>query len=108
MSRRLDNKTCLVMGGGSSHAEGGLSNGQAVALTFAREGARLAVADLKLEAAEQTVAMMMSDSGRSELLPLRGMSAKSDPDNTSPVTTSSSSANASIIRSRNQPSDAMR
>ena len=63
MSRRLDNKTCLVMGGGSSHAEGGLSNGQAVALTFAREGARLAVADLRLEAAEQTVAMIRAAGG---------------------------------------------
>lgn len=55
MTGRLDGKVCLLMGGGSSSREGGLSNGQAVALAFCREGARVAVVDMKLEAAQETV-----------------------------------------------------
>ena len=63
MAARLAHKTCLLMGGGSSAAEGGLSNGQAVALTFAREGARVAVVDQRLDAAEATVAMIRAAGG---------------------------------------------
>jgi NAD(P)-dependent dehydrogenase (short-subunit alcohol dehydrogenase family) len=63
MAARLAHKTCLLMGGGSSAAEGGLSNGQAVALTFAREGARVAVVDQRLDAAETTVAMIRAAGG---------------------------------------------
>lgn len=55
MAGRLQGKTCLLMGGGSSSAEGVVSNGQAVALTFAREGARVAVVDMNLAAAQATV-----------------------------------------------------
>ncbi|MBJ3776102.1 SDR family NAD(P)-dependent oxidoreductase [Acuticoccus mangrovi] len=55
-SGRLAGKVCLVMGGGSSHPEGGFSNGQACAITYAREGARVVVADLREEAAAATVA----------------------------------------------------
>lgn len=51
------------MGGGTSFPEGGLSNGQAVALAFAREGAKVAVVDLKLQAAEDTVEQIRSAGG---------------------------------------------
>ena len=56
----------------------------------------------------QTVATMMSDIGRSEVSPSSGISAKSEPDSSSPVTTSSRSENANIRRSLNHPSDAIR
>lgn len=62
--KRLQDKICLLMGGGSSFHEGGLSNGQAVALTFAREGASLAVVDKNLEAAQATVAQIEAAGGR--------------------------------------------
>ena len=51
------------MGGGSSSAQGGPSNGQAVALTFAREGARVAVVDMHLALAEDTVRQIASQGG---------------------------------------------
>ena len=62
---RLQGKVCLLMGGGSSSPEGGPSNGQAVALTFAREGARLVVVDMQLSASQATVHQVAS-AGRSE------------------------------------------
>lgn len=61
---RLQDKICLLMGGGSSFHEGGLSNGQAVALTFAREGASVAVVDVNLDAAQATVAQIEAAGGR--------------------------------------------
>jgi NAD(P)-dependent dehydrogenase (short-subunit alcohol dehydrogenase family) len=60
---RLQGKTCLLFGGGSSSPEGGPSNGQAVALTFAREGATLVVADLQLAAAEATAQQVRAQGG---------------------------------------------
>lgn len=63
MSRRLQDQVCLLMGGGASAAEGGPSNGQAVALTFAREGAKLAVVDLNLQAAQDTVDRIRAGGG---------------------------------------------
>src|SRR6218665_2542846 len=64
MGERLHNKIGLLMGGGSSAAEGGLSNGQAVALTFAREGAKLAVVDQHLQAAAETVRLIEAAGGQ--------------------------------------------
>ena len=58
---RLTNKVCLLMGGGSSAAEGGPSNGQAVALAFAREGAHVVVVDLHLAAAQDTVRQVAAE-----------------------------------------------
>ncbi|WP_144629827.1 SDR family NAD(P)-dependent oxidoreductase [Bordetella genomosp. 13] len=58
MKRRLEGKVCLLMGGGAASAEGSLSNGQAAAVTFAREGASLVVVDVRLEAAQRTVAQL--------------------------------------------------
>jgi NAD(P)-dependent dehydrogenase (short-subunit alcohol dehydrogenase family) len=60
---RLNGKTCLLFGGGSSSPEGGPSNGQAVALTFAREGATVAVVDLALQAAQDTVRQIEAAGG---------------------------------------------
>ena len=45
MSGRLDGKTAIVTGAASGI-------GREIALTFAREGAKLAIADLRLDAAE--------------------------------------------------------
>lgn len=60
---RLQGKVCLLMGGGRSADQGGPSNGQAVALTFAREGARLAVVDQHLEASRETVDQIVAAGG---------------------------------------------
>ena len=53
----LDGKSALVTGGG-----GGI--GRATALAFAREGARVAVADLIAEAARETVALVNAAGGQ--------------------------------------------
>lgn len=63
MGQRLQNKVCLLLGAGSSSADAGLSNGQAVALTFAREGASLALVDQHLGAAQQTAEMIADNGG---------------------------------------------
>jgi NAD(P)-dependent dehydrogenase (short-subunit alcohol dehydrogenase family) len=57
MAGMLDGKAALITGGG-----GGI--GRATALAFAREGARLAVADLVAEWAEETVAMVNGAGGQ--------------------------------------------
>ena len=51
MAGMLDGKSALITGGG-----GGI--GRATALAFAREGARVAVADVVEEAARETVALV--------------------------------------------------
>ena len=53
----LDGKSALITGGG-----GGI--GRATALIFAREGARLAIADAVTEAAEETVALVNKAGGQ--------------------------------------------
>jgi len=57
MSGLLDGKSALITGGG-----GGI--GRATALAFAREGARVAVADLIDEAARETVALVNTAGGQ--------------------------------------------
>ena len=57
MAGLLEGKSALITGGG-----GGI--GRATALAFAREGARLAVADANLEAAQQTVALVNAAGGQ--------------------------------------------
>ncbi len=57
MAGLLDGKAALVTGGG-----GGI--GRAAALAFAREGARVAVADIMAEAAQETVALVNAAGGQ--------------------------------------------
>jgi len=57
MAGLLDGKSALITGGG-----GGI--GRATALAFAREGARVAVADLSAEAARETVAQVNAAGGQ--------------------------------------------
>jgi NAD(P)-dependent dehydrogenase (short-subunit alcohol dehydrogenase family) len=57
MAGMLDGKAALITGGG-----GGI--GRATALAFAREGARVAVADVAAEAAQQTVALVNAAGGQ--------------------------------------------
>src|ERR1700745_2266784 len=57
MAGLLDGKSALITGGG-----GGI--GRATALAFAREGARVAVADLMAEAARETVALVNATGGQ--------------------------------------------
>jgi len=57
MAGMLDGKSTLITGGG-----GGI--GRATALAFAREGARVAVADVREEAARETVALVNAAGGQ--------------------------------------------
>jgi NAD(P)-dependent dehydrogenase (short-subunit alcohol dehydrogenase family) len=57
MAGMLDAKSALITGGG-----GGI--GRATALAFAREGARVAVADLVVDAARETVALVNAAGGQ--------------------------------------------
>ena len=59
---RLRDKVAIVVGGGQVAGEG-LGNGRATAILFAREGARVVVADRDIESAQQTVAMIEKESG---------------------------------------------
>lgn len=54
MAGRLEGKTALIVGGGQTKGMTA-GNGRATAETFAREGARLVVADRDLAAAQETV-----------------------------------------------------
>src|SRR5699024_5640248 len=59
---RLTGRVALVVGAGS--VGDGVSNGQAAAVTYAREGAAVACVDLSLSAAQATVAMIEAEGGR--------------------------------------------
>lgn len=61
MSGRLDGKSALVVGAGSIGP--GWGNGKATAVLFAREGARVACADVNLDAAEETAALIREEGG---------------------------------------------
>lgn len=63
VDRILEGKVALVIGGGSSNADGGQSNGQAAALTFARSGARVVVVDRNHDAAEETAHLIHGENG---------------------------------------------
>ncbi len=57
---RLEGRRILVVGGGQDdrgEAEPPIGNGRAMSILFAREGARVAVADRNMESAEATVAL---------------------------------------------------
>jgi NAD(P)-dependent dehydrogenase (short-subunit alcohol dehydrogenase family) len=59
--RGLAGKVIVVVGGGT--AESGPGNGAATAIRLADEGARVAVGDLRLDAAEATVALVAERGG---------------------------------------------
>src|ERR1700745_4361479 len=61
MPGRLENKVALVVGAGSIAP--GWGNGKATAVLFAREGARVLAADLRLEAAQETVDIIEREGG---------------------------------------------
>ncbi len=71
---RLKGKIALVIGGGSIGE--GWGNGKAAAFVYAREGARVVVVDLRLEAAQETVALIHQASG--EAMALSGDMTKED------------------------------
>lgn len=56
---RLQNKTCLIFGGGSVGGE--INNGLATAITYAREGARVAIVDMNTEAVEGGIARITQE-----------------------------------------------
>jgi NAD(P)-dependent dehydrogenase (short-subunit alcohol dehydrogenase family) len=58
---RLQDKVAIVSGAGSRGP--GMGNGKATAILFAREGAKVVAADLNLDAAEETVAIIESEGG---------------------------------------------
>ncbi|MEU4893012.1 SDR family oxidoreductase [Streptomyces sp. NPDC044780] len=59
--RRLADRTALVFGAGSSGD--GVSNGQAAALAFAREGARVAAIDIDADQARRTAEAITAEGG---------------------------------------------
>lgn len=61
-ARRLDGRVALVVGGGQTPGET-IGNGRAIAVTFARHGARVVVADRILDRAEETVADILAEEG---------------------------------------------
>jgi NAD(P)-dependent dehydrogenase (short-subunit alcohol dehydrogenase family) len=59
-AKRLDGKVAVVIGAGQSPGEG-VGNGRAAAMRFAREGARVLSVDRRLEAAEETAALIREE-----------------------------------------------
>jgi NAD(P)-dependent dehydrogenase (short-subunit alcohol dehydrogenase family) len=64
---RLQDKVAVVVGGGQTPGDT-IGNGRATALLFAREGARVLVADRILGSAEDTCAMIAADGGTSSAI----------------------------------------
>jgi NAD(P)-dependent dehydrogenase (short-subunit alcohol dehydrogenase family) len=64
---RLEGKAILVLGGGQMPGET-VGNGRAASIAFAREGARVLVADLHRERAEETAREIGAQGGRAEVL----------------------------------------
>lgn len=66
---RLENKTALIAGGGQQPGET-LGNGRAVALRFAQEGAKVLVADINPDWAEDTCRRIAAEGGEASALAL--------------------------------------
>lgn len=62
MSKRLEGRVAIVFGAGSVGP--GWGNGKATATLFAREGAEVVCVDIKPEAAEETVGLILGEGGR--------------------------------------------
>ncbi|MBL8772490.1 MAG: SDR family oxidoreductase [Phenylobacterium sp.] len=67
MSGRLAGKAAVVVGAGQTPGET-VGNGRAMALLFAREGARVLCVDRLLERAEETAAMVVEEGGTAAAL----------------------------------------
>lgn len=68
---RLKGRRVLVVGGGQRVANAEtdpVGNGRAMALLFAREGAEVAVADMNLSSAEETVARIVEEGGKAHAI----------------------------------------
>ncbi|MCK6563149.1 MAG: SDR family oxidoreductase [Dehalococcoidia bacterium] len=63
---RLEGKVAIVTGAGSQ-LDDGVGNGRAAAILFAREGARVMLADRKLSAAEATLRMICDENPAAEV-----------------------------------------
>jgi NAD(P)-dependent dehydrogenase (short-subunit alcohol dehydrogenase family) len=61
MAHRLKDKVAIVTGAGSVGP--GMGNGKASAVLYAREGARVVLVDLNLEAAQETERMIREEGG---------------------------------------------
>jgi len=64
---RLAGKVAIVVGAGQTPGET-IGNGRATALLMAREGARVVAVDLRLESAEETVALIRDEGGEARAL----------------------------------------
>src|SRR5260370_13876048 len=64
MADRLAGKVALITGAGGGQ-------GRAAAIMFAREGARIVVADVKTEGGNETVQMVRAAGGQAEFIPAR-------------------------------------
>ena len=62
MAKRVEGKAAIVVGGGQTPGET-IGNGRATAIVLAREGARVIVADLRLDSAQETVDMIRGEGG---------------------------------------------
>ena len=67
MAGRLEGKAAVVVGAGQTPGET-LGNGRAMAILFAREGARVLCVDRILARAEETVAMITAEGGTASAL----------------------------------------
>lgn len=65
MTKRLQDKVVIIAGGGAIGP--GMSNGRAAALTYAREGAKVLVADLNKESAVETQELVRAEGGTCEV-----------------------------------------
>ncbi len=63
---RLENKVCIVTGGGAASPDT-LGNGSAAALAFAREGATVVINDLDRGAAQVTLDLIEAEGGRGSI-----------------------------------------
>ena len=63
---RLKDRVAIVSGAGSVRP--GMGNGKATAILFAREGAKVIAVDKKLEAAEETVRLIVGEGGEAKAI----------------------------------------
>ena len=59
---RLENQVALIVGGGQIPGDT-IGNGRATALTFAREGAKIVIADININLAKETVRLVQDQGG---------------------------------------------